>query len=273
MSRKLAILISCLICHTQADGSPKQSNVVNKNLEGAHKPATEKQSHQLSWLTKQSRLALLRNRPNIALQKANQSLRLAMDNLQRAEAHILRALAYQHSGKPKPALHACQLAFSQIPEGKLDWYLLRSENQYTLKLHKERINGLNAGLKIHPHSILKPRYVDALIEAGENDAALKIIKDELPTLRWRAHWQLKKARILIALKRKTEAQATLKSALLEIQQRLNATHPNVLLLADRAFIEHLMGKHSKSKATLLKLYKHRAPSSLIKYLEARIPKK
>ena len=65
--------------------------------------------------------------------------------------------------------------------------------------------------------------MDALIDAGQHDAALKIIKKELPTLRWRAHWQIKQARTLIALQRGAEAQAPMEAALLEIQQRLNAT--------------------------------------------------
>ena len=65
----------------------------------------------------------------------------------------------------------------------------------------------------------------------------------------------------------------MEAALLEIQQRLNATQPDVLLLADRAYIEHLMGQNKKAKATLLKLRKHRAPTWLITRLEARLAKK
>lgn len=299
MPPKLVILLSCLICHTYAHESPSHSiELLDQHIEESPTPALlfqramaykalgkmnraaadltlalKEQPNQLEWLLEHCHIEFARNRADSALRTANKCLKLAKENNQRADIHILRAQAHQLNGKPKPSLHACQLAFKEVPDGKINWFLLRAENQYLLGLHKERIHGLKAGLKIYPETILKPHYVDALIDVGQYKHALTIIEKELPSLRWQAHWQVKKAQVLIALNRQKEAQVSLQGALQEINQRLNPSQPDILLLADRAHTELLMGKKAESKATLLQLRKHRAPSWLISRIQVQLADK
>ncbi len=298
MPRTLVIFFSCLICHTQAHESPSHSlELLNEHIEEHSTPsllfqramaykelgkmnlaiadltlALKEKPNHLPWLIERCRIELIKHQADIALGTANKCLKLAKSNTQRAEIHILRAQAYQLSSKPKPSLHACQLAFKEVPDGKIDWFLLRSENHYLLGLHKERIRGLKAGLNTYPETILKPHYVDALIDAGQHQAALSIIEKELPTLRWQAHWQIKKTRVLITLDRQIEAQTCLQIATQEIQQRLNPAHPDIFLLADQAHTELLMGKQKEAKATLRKLRKHRAPRWLTSRIQSQITK-
>ena len=268
--------------HIKEESSPEllfQRAMAYKNLgkmelaEADLKAATQANPENLSWQLERCRLQLTRKRPDTALRIANEALKLVKNNTQRGEVHMLRAQAYHFSGKAKPSLHACQLAFKETPKGKLEWYILRSENQYILKLHRQRMLGLKAGLKAYPRSILQNHFVDALIDAEQYQEALSLIEKELPTLRWNAHWQIKQARSLIALDRSDEAQKPLLDALEEVEQRINPARPDILLVADRANIQLLMGNKSAAMSSLTMLRKHRAPKWLTKRIEDAIEEK
>jgi len=283
MPRFLIMLMLCLSCH--AHESPSHTlELVNKHIEENSTPellfqramaykslgkmelatadltaAIKAQPNQLSWQLERCRIQLTTNRADIALHSANKALKLTKDNSQRAEIHILRAQAYQLSNRPKPSLQACQLAFKEVPDGKIEWFLLRAENQYLLGLHQQRLRGLTAGLKKFPASIIRPHWVDALIDAGKVQTALTHIEKELLTLRWKAHWQIKQARAFIAINRKGDAEKILSAALHEINNRLSPTQPDILLLADKAQIAVLLDDTKSARETIRKLQRHRAP--------------
>lgn len=235
--------------------------------------AAEARPANLPWQIERSRVELAAKRPTDALCIANAALKLAKSGPERAEIHILRAQAYQGSGKFKPSLHACQLAFSEVPAGKLEWFLLRSENQRQLGLHEQRIQDLRDGLKRYPSTILKSHWVDALIDAGKNIEALVQVGKELPIMRWKSHWQIKQARALIGLGREAEAASVLREALAEINGRINPARPDIFLLADKALIFILTGDHASARSALGELRRHNAPQWVTSRLESSLPGK
>ncbi len=242
----------------------------------AHKDlatATQAKPKIFAWQLERCRLELTSKRPDKALQIANAALKLAKDCPERAEIHILRAQAYQETGKHKPALHAYQLAFKELPAGKIEWFIFRSESQRQLGQHDERVRGLRAGLKQFPDSILKPQLVEALIDGGKHIEALAHIHSELPTLRFKSAWLIKRAQAKIGQKQTAEAQKDLHTALDEINGRLNPAKPDPLLLADKAQICILLGDNNAARACLGQLKKHRAPQWITKRLEADLSKK
>ncbi len=215
-----------------------------------------------------SRTLLAASKPDKALNAANRSLKLAETPAQRATCHILRAEAYQNSRRYKPSLHACQLAFRQIPQGEIEWFLLQSENQRQLGQHQQRIANLKTGLNLHHSAVLKAHWIDALIDAGDFKTSLPLIEAELVDRRWKSSWLIKQARTLIGLNRSADAQQSLHTALAEISSRLNPSQPDILLLADQGIAYALLGNKVEARASYKKLKLHRAPRWTTSRLEA-----
>lgn len=229
--------------------------------------ATKAEPDRTEWHVERIRVELLAGRPDTAVRIAASTLKQAKTRQQRAGIHFLQAQAHQAGGHARLSLHACQLAFEETPGGKIEWFLLRSENQRRLGLHGQRIRDLETGLKQYPGTVLKPHYADALIDAGKYRAALAVIERELPTLRWKSHWQIKQARALTGLKRFPEAREPLRSALREITQRLNPERPDIFLLADLARIHLISGDRAAAQSAVNELKKHHAPPWLTSPLE------
>jgi len=219
---------------------------------------TLKQDH-LVYHLELSRTLLAASKNGKALNAANRALKLAKTPAQRATCHILRAEAYQNGRRFKPSLHACQLAFRQVPQGEIEWFLLQSENQRQLGQHQQRIDDLQSGIKLHHSVVLKSHWIDAIIDAGQFKTALTLIEAELVDRRWKSSWQIKQARTLIGLNRREEAEHALSAALQEINGRLNPEKPDILLLADQAYIYFLMEDKASAQASLKELKKHHAP--------------
>ncbi|MBK1829900.1 hypothetical protein JIN77_04130 [Verrucomicrobiaceae bacterium R5-34] len=203
-----------------------------------------------------------------ALEAATHAMPLAQNAEQKSRVHMLRAEAYHLGKQYKPSLQACQLAFRAVPEGEIEWFLLRSENQRALGQHRERIAGLAAGIKRHPSAVLQSHWVDAQIDAGQFDAALKIIDAEISDRRWTSGWLVKLARALYGLKQNAAAETALYAALEEIQERLNPEQPDPFLLADQGIAHALLGNRAGAKNNLQKLHQHHAPPWLTSRLAA-----
>lgn len=227
----------------------------------------------LTYQIELSRTYLVASKFGRALNAAEKALELGKTPADRAVCHVLRAEALHGSQQYKLSLAACQLAFSEIPKGEIEWFLLRSENQAKLGLHKLRITHLKAGLVLHRSAVLKTHWIDAIIDAGEYKTALPLIEAELADRRWKSHWQIKQARALIGLGRQLEAQKHLTAALQEINGRLNPTQPDILILADLAHIYFLTGDMAAAKTSMMELKKHRAPAWVTSRLESYMSKK
>lgn len=203
-----------------------------------------------------------------ALNAATHAMPLAKTPEQKSQVHMLRAEAYHLSQQTKASLQACQLAFHERPKGEIEWFLLRSENQRLLKQHTQRIADLETGMKLHPSAVLKTHWLDALIDAGKFQPALKVIDQEITDRRWKSDWLVKRARALYGLNKNTAAETDLYTALEEIQQRLNTKRPDPLLVADQGTAHALLGNQAAAKSSLNQLRRHHAAPWITARLES-----
>ena len=224
--------------------------------------------NNLAYQLELSRTHLAASKPSQALNAANQVLKLSKSPTERAACHILRAEAYHRSRRYKPSLQACQLAFRQVPQGEIEWFLLQSENQRQLSQHRQRIADLKSGIDLHHSAVLKAHWIDAIIDAGEFKTAIPLIEAELVDRRWKSSWQIKQARTHLGLEQTTEAHSDLHSALAEINTRLNPERPDPLLLADQGMAYALLDNKTEARNSLKILKQHHAPPWITSRLEA-----
>lgn len=224
---------------------------------------------QLGYHLELTRVQISAGQFHDAIHSTDHALPLASTPEQRAEVHILRAEIYQLSDQPKKSLRAVQKSFIEIPNGEIEWYLIRSENQRTLGQHQQRIADLETGLKQHPSAVLKSHWIDALLDASQFEQALKEINQEIADRRWKSSYLIKRARALNGLNRKGEADTDLKTALAEIAPRINPKRPDLLLLADQATAYSLLGQETKAQQSLDQLKAHHAPQWIINRLEQK----
>lgn len=217
-----------------------------------------------------SRTQLAASEINNALNSANLALKLAKSSAQKSSCHILRAEAYFRSKRFKPSLQACQLAFREIPNGEIEWFILRSENQRQLGQHQQRINDLKAGLDLHHSAVIKSHWVDAIIDAGDFETALPLVEAELADRRWRSSWLIKRGRTHLGLEQTSLANADFHAALKEINTRLNPKRPDPLLLADQGTAYALLGNNNEARKCLKALQHHRAAPWITSRLESLV---
>jgi tetratricopeptide (TPR) repeat protein len=128
-----------------------------------------------------------------------------------------------------------------LHNGNPEWYILRSDIQRLMKAHKERLAGIEAGIKATGAWILELERVEALIDAGNLDVALPIIESELQDSRIKSSWLIRRARVRQAQGKQDDAVEDLKSALAEIGTRLNPKTPDLPLLLDKARALEMLG--------------------------------
>jgi len=226
--------------------------------------AIRQQPGQLGLHLELARTELAAKRPAETLKSTQRALKLATAPAERAAVYILRAEAYQLDKNPKHSLAATQLAFREIPQGEIEWYLLRSENQRVLGLNNQRVDDLEAGFKQHPSAVLKSHWIDALIDASQYSQALKETDLELTDRRWKSSYLIKRARALTGLHRKEEAAADLQAALAEMAPCIHPTRPDLLLLADQARAHAMLGNDAQAQAILKQLREHHAPEWILR---------
>ena len=162
-----------------------------------------------------------------------------------ASLRMLRAEMLRSQNENKKALEDCDAGL-RLHRKNPEWYLLRSDIQRRLKLPKERLAGLEEGIRETGAGILEIERVEALIDAGDFHAALAITATELNESRIKSSWLIRRARALLGLQKKAEAEVDLKNALAEIAPRLNAKNPDVPLLLDQALAYELLGEKKEA---------------------------
>lgn len=237
------------------------------------KTAIARDPKQLGYHLELSRIQMAAGKYHDAMHSTEHALPLAKTVEQRADIHLLRAEIYQLDGQPQRSLDTLAKAFQQIPNGHIEWYLLRSQNQHALGQNRQRISDLESGLQHHPSAVLKSHWIDALIDAGKFESALKEVNAELTDRRWKSSYLIKRARALIGLNRKAEGTSDLQSALAEIAPRINPQHPDLLLLADQVAAYTLLGNHTKAEQSLAQLKAHHAPRWILDRLQEPASKK
>ena len=158
-----------------------------------------------------------------------------------ASLRALRAELWLSKKEPKKALEDCDEAL-RLHARNPEWYLLRSGIHERLKMHKERLAGLEDGITATGAGVLEIERVEAMIDAGQFRAALPLIEAGLNDSRLQSSWLIRRARTFTGLQKKEEAVADLKAALAEIATRLNSKNPDAPLLLDKALALELLGE-------------------------------
>lgn len=158
-----------------------------------------------------------------------------------ASLRMLRAEILRSQNDHKKALEDCDAAL-QLHRQNPEWYLLRSDLHRRMKMHKERLAGIEEGIRQTGAGILEIERVEAFLDAGQFAAALPIIGTELADSRIKSSWLIRRARAEFGLGKKAEAEKDLKDALEEIATRLNPKTPDVPLLLDKALAHELLGE-------------------------------
>lgn len=177
-----------------------------------------------------------------ALQSVESGLRISENDLdERASLLMLRGELQVADGKHEKALSDFDAAI-QLHPANADWFLLRSDLQRRLGKHEARLAGLKEGIRRTGSGMLEIERTEALLDAGHWALALKQIQPELEASRLKASWQIRRARALIGLQRRAEAETDLRLAVTEIELRLGPGLKEASLLGDRGFAYELLGQ-------------------------------
>jgi tetratricopeptide (TPR) repeat protein len=161
-------------------------------------------------------------------------------------AHMIQSDIRRARKDYATALDAANLAIAEHPDS-VEWYLSRSALQQQLGLKKDRIAGLEAGVKATGSGLLDTEWLDALIDGGKADVALARIQAELEDARLKSTWLLRRAKVRLAQNKKEAAKADLETALKEMNDRLGRSTPDPLMLMDRGQIQELLGNKDEAK--------------------------
>jgi tetratricopeptide (TPR) repeat protein len=190
----------------------------------------------------------LSGKPDDALATISRGLRLKSDEpTELASLRILRADILRSKKEYPKALEDAKAAIALYGENP-EWYLLRSDLQRRLKAHRERLGGLEAGIAATGAWILEVERVEALIDAGNLDAAMRTIEAELQDSRIKSSWLIRRARVRQSRGEQEAATEDLKTALAEIATRLNPKTPDVTLLLDKARALEMLGETKEALA-------------------------
>ena len=158
-----------------------------------------------------------------------------------AALRMLRAEILRSQNEHKKALDDADAAL-RLHRQNPEWYLFRSDLHRQLKMNKERLAGLDEGIKETGAGILQIERVETLIEAGQFSVALPVIETELADSRIKSSWLIRRARVQLGLGKKAEAERDLRDALKEIGGRLNPKVPDASLLLGKALAHELLGE-------------------------------
>ena len=185
--------------------------------------------------------------------KTNEALRVVSRGIdggatgaERASLLMVRAEVLRHRKEREDALKDTHEAIKAHPDN-VEWYLFRSQLQRALKLTKERVRGLDDGMRVTGSGVLMREWIDALIDDGQHAAALEKVEAELNSSRLQSSWLIRRARIRLATDQKDAAKADLEAALKELDDRMTSSAPDPSLLADRGLVRDLLGDKENAR--------------------------
>jgi tetratricopeptide (TPR) repeat protein len=183
---------------------------------------------------------------NEALDTAGRGVKNADDGPERASLRIVRAEILRARKDHAKALEETDKAIAEHP-GNVEWYLLRSQLHVALKEKKDRVKGLEEGIRDTGSGVLEAEWVDALIENGQHERALAKIEQELKETRLQSSWLIRRAKVRLATGRKDEAKDDLNAAMEELNARMTGRGPQAELRADRGIVHDLLGNRNDAK--------------------------
>jgi len=234
------------------------------------KRALKINSRFLPALTDLSRVRLAQGHRRRALWTINRAFAFVHDEPDRSPLRMLRAEVYVESGELEKALLECDRALRHAEGTPLDWYLTRSQIQCRLGRFNDAVAGLQAGYELTGSAVLEVECIDAMLDAGRFNEALKRIEPILADSRWQASWLVRRARARLAAGEISDAHADLLAAIGELNQRLNGARPDPTLLTDRGLARALLGDAAPARRDLNEAKKLGADAETVRRLEMAI---
>jgi tetratricopeptide (TPR) repeat protein len=185
-----------------------------------------------------------------ALAETTQAVKIARNSSDRAASFMLRATMLARQGEFVGAEQAAGTAFEVAPDhGNIEWYLKRVYIQRRLGRFDACLEGLDEGRVRTGSIVLHALWVDALIDAGAAERALKEIDLQRRQVRLESGWRIRRGRALLALERSAEAKAELEEAVLELNERSepDAEYPDIGLYVERGSALALLGRHEEGR--------------------------
>lgn len=181
-----------------------------------------------------------------ALGTLRQALRLpSLSPQERAAILLIRGQAHASGDSPAAALRDCDEALRADPT-LVSGYLDRSALQKRLKRSRDRLAGLDDGIRHTGAGILVAERVEALLDAAQWRKALEAIRGEVENARLPGAWKIRRARALAGLGRNGEAATDLREAIEEIDRRMPPGGRDASLLLDRAQARELLGESEQA---------------------------
>lgn len=193
-----------------------------------------------------SRAFFASGKTNEAFDVATRGLRAATEPEHKASLLMMRSEIARARKDFNKAIEYVERALKETPD-IVEAYLVRSQIQHFLGLMKERIKGLEDGIKHTGSGLLESEYLDALIDGGKTDLAMARIEPELREARLRSTWLIRRAKVYLAQEKYDEADEDLKDAIEELDKRLGRSASDPLLLVDRGLAYDLLGKREEAK--------------------------
>lgn len=182
---------------------------------------------------------------NEALNTVTRGLAAGVSGAERASLLMVRSEILRPRKEYEKALADAEEAIMEHPNN-VEWYLDRSQLHAILKKTKERVRGIEEGIKATGSGLLEIELVDALIEDGQHAVALKKIEEELAASRIQSSWLIRRAKIRIAAKQNDAAKADLVAAINELNSRMSGTAVDPSLFADRGQAFELYGDREQA---------------------------
>ena len=223
-------------------------NVMGKTAEAVKdlERALTFESHSPIIQRELSRAYFAAGKTNEAYDTATRGIKYASAGAEHASLLMVRSDVLRARKDYQKALDDADKAIREHPDN-CEWYLARSQLQQQLGLKKERIKGLEDGLKETGSGLLEGEWIDALIDGGKAKEALAKIEVELEGARLQSTWLIRRAKARLALNQKSKAQDDLEEALAELNLRLGRGATDPLLLLDRGQVYDLLGNREEAK--------------------------
>ena len=222
--------------------------VLGKSAEAAKdlERALQLEPHRAAAHRELGRAYVALGKTNEAMDTVTRGLKHASEESDHAALLMVRAEIWRARKENQKALDDADRAIREHAENA-EWYLIRSQLHATLKLKKERVQGLADGLKRTGSGVLEGEWVDALIDNGQSAVALEKIETELKASRLKSTWLIRRAKVRQASGDNAEARSDLEAAINELNRRITPTSPDALLLADRGLAFELLGKKEEAR--------------------------
>ena len=223
-------------------------NVLNKGNEAVAdlQRALSFDTHSAPVERELSRAYFSIGKTNEAYDSATHALKYAQDGPEKASIYMLRGEIQRARKDFAKAAEDTDKAIRENPDNA-EAYLARSQLQRLLGKKKERIKGLEEGIKETGSGLLEGEWLDALIDGGKADQALGKIEEGLRESRLRSTWLIRRAKVYLAQNKDELADADLKEAIEELTKRLGRGASDPLLLVDRGEANELLGKREEAK--------------------------